>query len=222
MIATISVCEVVWNYYWIGLLVLAGGWGLFERKSKSEHKAQIRTATGVGLALLSVLAGFWIVGITAVSYALVTPAYAASARAQIPISATPVQYGDHYYQVFERPDGIEWDDAKAECEAMGGYLVSINDADENAFLTSIGAGKRVFHLGANDADIEGDWRWIDGTVMTYQNWREGEPREDPARHPVEIRLRAEPWVWPEWTAGPSRGEGFICEWDRKPEGSGGQ
>ena len=117
---TIGFSRVVWDYYWIGLLALIGGWGLFEWKCRSENKAALRTVTGVSLSLISVLAAFWVMGVTAVSFALVTPAFAASALEQIPISPTPVPYSGHYYQVFEDPDGIEWDDARARCEALGG------------------------------------------------------------------------------------------------------
>jgi hypothetical protein len=214
---TIGFSEMVWNHYWIGLLVLIGGLGLFEWKYRSDNKAHMRTAIGVCLSLLSVLAAFWIMVVVAVSFAIVTPGLA-SARAQLPISQTPVQYGDHYYQVFEQPYGIEWNDAKTQCEALGGYLVIINDAEENAFLTSIGAGNRRCHLGASDADIEGDWRWVDGSAMTYQNWHEGEPINDPSSIAlVENYLSADPAQWPKWAGGPSRAEGFICEWDRLPE-----
>ena len=122
---------MVWDHYWIGLLVLIGGWGLFEWKCRSENKAALRTTAGVALSLLSVLAAFWIMGVTAVSFAIVTPAFGASALGQIPISQTPIQYNGHYYQIFEHPEGIEWDDARAQCEALGGYLVIIDDAEES-------------------------------------------------------------------------------------------
>jgi len=154
--------------------------------------------------------------------ALVTPGLA-SARSQLPISQTPVQYGDHYYQVFDRDAGIEWNDAKTQCEALGGYLVIINDAEENAFLTSIGAGNRSFHLGASDAENEGDWRWVDGSPMTYQNWDKGEPSEGQNSTALaENYLNAFSAQWPKWSSGRSRAMGFICEWDRLPEANAEQ
>lgn len=74
LIATISFSEMVWENYWIGLLVLIGGWGLFEWKCRSGSKAYIRTAIGVGLAFFSVLAASWIMAVTGVSFALLVPA----------------------------------------------------------------------------------------------------------------------------------------------------
>ncbi len=203
---------------WICLAILLGGWGLFEWKCRSENKAHLRTAIGVILALLSVLATFWFMVAMAAWFGIL-----ASARADIPISQTTVQYGNHYYQVFEHPKGIEWDDAKAQCEALGGYLVIINDAEENDFLTSIGTAKRRFHLGASDADSEGDWRWVDGSPMTYQNWRE----HHPAKHPAEYAratnyLMAVPFEWPQWSNGQSTAQGYICEWDHLPENNADQ
>jgi len=210
--------EIVWHYYWVGLSILIGGWGLFEWKCRSDNKSALRTVAGVCLSLLSVLVAFWIVGVTAVSFALVAPALGASALEKIPISQTPVPYGGHYYQVFEHTEGIEWDDAKVQCEALGGYLVIINDADENDFLTSIGAGKRAFHLGASDADIEGEWRWVDGSPMKYQNWQEHHPAKLPAHYPrARNYLMTQPFEWPKWFNGESRAQGFICEWDHLPE-----
>lgn len=220
---TIGLSWIVWNYYWIGLLVLIGGWYLFEWKSRSENKAALRTVAGVCLSLLSVLAAFWIMGVTALSFALVLDPFGAAALEQIPISQTPVPYGGHYYQVFEHPEGIEWDDARSQCEALGGYLVIINDADENDFLTSLGAAKRQFHLGASDADTEGDWRWVDGSPMTYQNWQEHHPAEHPSEYARATNyLMTEPFEWPKWRNGQSTAQGFICEWDRLPESDSGQ
>jgi hypothetical protein len=61
---------MVWRHYWIGLLVLIGGLGLFEWKCRSHNKAHIRSAIGVGLALLAVLAAFWIIGVITVTSTL--------------------------------------------------------------------------------------------------------------------------------------------------------
>ena len=58
---------------------------------------------------------------------------------------------------------------------MGGHLVIINDAEENDFLTSIGAGNDYYHLGASDHEKEGEWRWVDGTPMKFENWHQNEP-----------------------------------------------
>ena len=214
----IGVGTVGFKYKWIWLLGLTGGLGLFEWNCRSENKAALRTVVGVSLSLLSVVAAFWIIGVMAVTATLLAsgPRFPPP-----PISQTPVPYNGHFYQIFEHPDGIEWDDARAQCEALGGYLVIIDDAEENDFLTSIGVAKRRFHLGASDADIEGDWRWIDGSPMTYQNWREHHPAKHPAEYARETNyLMAVPFQWPQWSNGPSRAEGFICEWDRLPESDG--
>ena len=133
---------------------------------------------------------------------------------RVSISTTPVQHSKHYYQIFERPEGIEWDDAKTESESLGGYLVIINDAEENAFLTSIGAGNGLLPLGASEIS-EGEWRWVDGTPLSYANWAPGEPNNFGDVN--EEHLMAYSPLWPGWLDGPSRATGFICEWDSPPE-----
>lgn len=210
--AAVGFSGMVVKYKWLCLLGLTGGLGLFEWKCRRENKAHLRTAIGVSLSLLSVCASFWIIGVVAVTATLL----ASHPRpAPVPISKSPVPYGNHYYQVIQEVD-VEWKDAKARCETLGGYLVVINDSEENAFLASIGAGNLPFHLGASDAENEGDWRWIDGSPMTWQNWDEGEPNDNPSRYPKNY-LSAHPRSWPAWTAGRSRAQGFICEWDHRPE-----
>ena len=66
-------------------------------------------------------------------------------------------------------------------------MVSISDENE---LMRVRAGvakielrtrsyKHSYWIGANDLTREGDWEWIDGSPMTFKNFRGGEPgRED--------------------------------------------
>ena len=32
-------------------------------------------------------------------------------------------------------------------------------------------------MGANDQEVEGDWRWGDGSAVTAEMWRDGEPND---------------------------------------------
>lgn len=72
----------------------------------------------------------------------------------------------HYYQFISRP-GITWTAAKAEAESAAmkyhgfqGYLATITSAGENAFIQQ--KTKGVGWIGASDASVEGDWRWVTG------------------------------------------------------------
>ncbi|HAA12622.1 MAG TPA: hypothetical protein DCE41_13385 [Cytophagales bacterium] len=134
----------------------------------------------------------------------------------IPPSAEPVAFGGHYYQVFERELGITWQEAKAQCESLGGHLVIINSAEENDFLSTLGAANSNYFLGASDHEVEGEWQWVDGTPFDYANWAEGEPNNSGEG---EDYLTALYILWPFWNDGGEMAAGFICEWDSTPESS---
>jgi hypothetical protein len=72
-----------------------------------------------------------------------------------------------------------WTRARTDAVALGGDLVTINDADENEWvrlnvLTFDGTGRRGW-LGYNDAASEGAFVWSGGGAPTYTNWNTGEP-----------------------------------------------
>ncbi|MBR8828699.1 MAG: hypothetical protein DSM107014_12500 [Gomphosphaeria aponina SAG 52.96 = DSM 107014] len=72
-------------------------------------------------------------------------------------------------------DLATWTDAQAMALAMGGNLVTINDAAENELLVKAFGGQLAFWIGLNDAEKEGVWKWVSGEQVTYTNWYPGEP-----------------------------------------------
>ncbi|MCZ8190879.1 MAG: Ig-like domain-containing protein [Microcystis sp. LE19-338.1B] len=70
-----------------------------------------------------------------------------------------------------------WTDAQAQAQAqaMGGNLVTINDAAENQFLVNTFGSFGYLWTGFNDIVQEGNWKWINGETVTYTNWNPGEP-----------------------------------------------
>lgn len=73
----------------------------------------------------------------------------------------------------------KWTNSQAESVTLGGNLVTINDADENAWVLSTfsnyGGIPRSLWVGFNDVDTEGEWAWTSGEPVTYTNFSPGNP-----------------------------------------------
>ena len=82
-------------------------------------------------------------------------------------------YNGHTYQVTSN-NLLSWEQAEAEAIAHGGHLVTINDAEENQWLSSTFWQQSTW-IGLNDIQKEGEWVWADGSAVTYTNWSSGEP-----------------------------------------------
>ena len=81
-------------------------------------------------------------------------------------------------QYFLTSSFLTWTQAQAEAESLGGNLVSINDADEEAWLKETFGEDEGFWIGINDIDNEGNFEWVSGDPVTYTNWAPGEPNND--------------------------------------------
>jgi hypothetical protein len=102
-------------------------------------------------------------------------------------------YTRHFYRYIMKLD-ISWTEARdsaARMEYYGlqGYLATITSAIENDFIWTKTDG--VGWIGASDAEMEGDWKWVTGPETgtlfwrgnasgyrvngQYSNWASGEP-----------------------------------------------
>jgi hypothetical protein len=74
-----------------------------------------------------------------------------------------------------------WQQAEREAQNLGGYLVTINNSQENKWLVetfgNLGNGYTSFWIGYNDLVQEGNWEWV-GEYSNYENWNPGEPNND--------------------------------------------
>lgn len=72
-----------------------------------------------------------------------------------------------------------WPASETQAVALGGHLVTINDAVENDWVYSTfatyGGVARPLWIGLTDQDDEGTFRWVSGEVANYRNWSDGEP-----------------------------------------------
>lgn len=79
----------------------------------------------------------------------------------------------HFYRFISKR-GISWTSAKYEAEAgfmkyhgLQGYLATVTSAAENAFIKQKTQG--VGWIGASDAAVEGEWRWVTGPEGLMNN-----------------------------------------------------
>jgi hypothetical protein len=129
---------------------------------------------------------------------------------------------------------MSWTDARRYCEERGGYLVTITDSGEQAFIEGLLAregNKNCYWLGGY---CGGDrvFQWVTGENFGYTNWSPGQP-DNSSYHgdqdkldiwrvgdPNNSSVRANFWDdtgndplsnprYPEF----DRQIGFICEWD---------
>jgi len=72
-----------------------------------------------------------------------------------------------------------WQDASAACGDSGYALVTVDSADENAWLHETAAilSSREWWSGFNDRDDEGTFSWVSGAPVSYTNWASGEPND---------------------------------------------
>ena len=75
-----------------------------------------------------------------------------------------------------------WTNAEAAAVALGGHLVTIDDASENNFIFTTFSNNlsvdRGLWIGLNDATNEGQFEWSSGEPVTYSQWAPGEPNND--------------------------------------------
>lgn len=109
------------------------------------------------------------------------------------------------------PELLRNDQAKQRCREMGGELLSLDSAEEEAFIRSLPSVKtadRDIWLGA--AVYDGVFSWFTGRITTYRNWQEPQTFEDMT---TTVVLTPDGWrlATPHETAGALLP--FICEWE---------
>ncbi|XP_057686714.1 galactose-specific lectin nattectin-like [Corythoichthys intestinalis] len=85
---------------------------------------------------------------------------------------------DMYCYVFQH-DARSFSDAESVCNVLGGNLVSINSAKENALVVELireAAGSVVdTWIGLHDAIEENDFVWTDGETVNFKSFGVGQP-----------------------------------------------
>lgn len=127
------------------------------------------------------------------------------------------EYDGHTYQFFNIK--TSWEDAREYCDAIGGHLVSISDAKEQAMIEmfmkiSDKSGWSDTAYWAGGEKTSGSWKWITSEDFSYINFND---RSDSGDKYLQLKAWGEGWskggAWS--TADGNRRERsfFVCEWD---------
>jgi len=102
-----------------------------------------------------------------------------SAQQVQPYAELPAGYDWYYYSVnghyYALIGQMGWEEAINASDELGGYPVTITDADENEWL--LDKFKDIWVL-LGLYKINGSWKWVTGEPFVFSDWRSGEPSGD--------------------------------------------
>ena len=128
-------------------------------------------------------------------------------------------YNGHIYAVYDY--SASWTFCRDLCSNMGGHLVTINSAEENAIVAELmqEGAMEAYWIGATNysgtaINQDGAWAWVTGEEFQYTNWKPGEPSatgtEGTREHWAEIR-KSYSGQWNDVNNTNKTNKGFIIE-----------
>ena len=132
----------------------------------SEYQIQCSTDSGFASTVMDK-------AVTTTSYTPITPV---TLDEFTTLFDNGLSYNGHIYRVTKGV--MTWHGADSLAKQHGGYLVTVNDAAENQFLTNnCSFLSSEQWIGYTDKANEGTWLWANGDPATYTNWDRGEPND---------------------------------------------
>jgi hypothetical protein len=97
------------------------------------------------------------------------------------VQESEFRYENHTYKFVPKKES--WMRARKSAEKEGGYLVVINNENEEKYLEQkikefLGLRQEPVWIGLNDIDEEGKWSWVNSDKITYTKWLSGEPNNN--------------------------------------------
>jgi hypothetical protein len=121
------------------------------------------------------------------------------------------EFDGHRYAFIMLP--MSWTQANNMARRYGGYLVAVNSAEEQDWITrtfGLGSLGRNLWLGATDSYSEGIWTWGNGETWTYENWTPPEPNNQDNNEHV-LAMKPDGW-WMD-VNGDAVKYPFLIEWN---------
>ncbi|XP_065666606.1 type II transmembrane C-type lectin isoform X1 [Hydra vulgaris] len=117
--------------------------------------------------------------------------------------------GEKCYHV--NPAKVDYFEAMIQCQSMKGQLVSIHNSKEDADLTRIFDACETPWIGLENTDPNkvgenSGWKWSDGTLIDYHNWKDGGITKDQTKQCGMLQRGAKWENVPCWELHP-----FVCE-----------
>ncbi|MAS95878.1 MAG: hypothetical protein CMO55_21955 [Verrucomicrobiales bacterium] len=119
-----------------------------------------------------------------------------------------VELDGNKYAVIE--ETLNWNEAQAKCEQLGGNLVSIGSRKEDELVASLRGSRDFLWIGLVSDESGKDWRWVDGSESKFTDWRDNRPDNNGGINAVVMNR------WNEWDDTPpdsTNVTAFVCEWE---------
>ncbi|KAF7668432.1 hypothetical protein LDENG_00014680 [Lucifuga dentata] len=106
------------------------------------------------------------------------PQQVQSLIATTPVPSCPPQwkeFGGSCYYFSSDSQRLIFDDVYEFCTNMSSHMLIINNNEEQQWIRKQTEKKGFFWLGLTDRGEESVWKWVDGTLPTFKNWKPGQP-----------------------------------------------
>uniref|UniRef100_A0A8C1UDX5 C-type lectin domain-containing protein n=1 Tax=Cyprinus carpio TaxID=7962 RepID=A0A8C1UDX5_CYPCA len=83
-----------------------------------------------------------------------------------------IYYQYHFY--YMSTEMKSWTESRKYCTERGADLIIINNRQEQEFVKNISGGAYVW-IGLTNIDVDGSWKWVDGSTLTSWFLLSGKP-----------------------------------------------